>query len=355
MADAGTYFKPKNYINNLSGLRKTHAIYLGECLKDLSESLHDGLPSVEKFSFGHLFQLKPTRNLYDKLLDLLKEKSIRRQVDHETIISKIDVKPIFDEFLDECSKITIVTDKMRSKIESRSEKIASSMTDILAKTSDLKPNLKDRMDTFVEKIESNKPNFDNIGFSGGKEIVKISPKNVLNNLSGVRKVHGIHLGECLKDISETIHDGLSSAKDKIAFRNVFQMKAGRNLFDKLLDLLKEKAIERQTHREVVISKIDVKPIFDEFLDECGKVVTITNTLRNKIDTKMEKLASTMTEILEKASDFKPNIKDRVDTIAEKIGSNKPNFDNVGLNGGKEIFKILPDKKYDEHDFDYNDY
>lgn len=334
----------------MSDLRKTHAIYLGECLKDLSESIHDGLPSVEKVSFGHLFQLKPARNLFDKLLDLLKEKSIRRQVDHETVISKIDVKPIFDDFLSECSKITTVTDKMRSKIESGSEKIASSMTYILVKTSDLKPNIKDRMDSIAEKIETEKPNFDNIDFS-----VKISSKNVLNNLSGVRKIHGIHLGECLKDISETIHDGLSSTKDKIAFGNIFQLKAGRNLFDKLLDLLKEKANERRTHREVVITKINVKPIFDEFFDECGKVVTITDKLRNKIDDRMEKLASSMTGILEKTSDLRPNIKGRVDSIAEKIGSNKPNFDKGGLNGGKDILKALPAKQYDERDFDYIDY
>lgn len=320
----------------MSGQRKMHAIYLGESMKDLSESMHEGFSSAkEKISFGNLFQLKPARNLFDKLLDLLEEKTAQRHVDREVIISKIDVKPIFDEFLEECSKITTVSDKLREKIESRSEKIASALNDILEKTSELKPNIKDRVDTMVEKIGSNKPNFE-----------KISPKNHLSNFSGPRKIHAIHLGECLKDILETIHDGLSSAKDRISFGNIFQLKPARNMFEKLLDLLKEKAIERQSRREVVISKIDVKPIFDEFLDECGKVVTITDKLRDKVDSRMETLASSMTDILVKTSELKPNIKDRMDSIADKIGSNKPNFDNI---------KILPNKKYDEEDIDHFDH
>lgn len=329
MTDAGAYFKPKNYINNLSGIGKTQAMHLGESFKDISESIHDGLSSKEKISLGHLFQLKPAQNLIDEVLELLKEKAIQRQSNREIIISKIDVKPMVDEFLDECSKITTVSDKLRSKIESRMDKIASTLNDVLVKISDMKPNIKDRMESIVEKIGSNKPTFDNIAFPS-KDSIKIVPKN---NFSGLRKIQAIQLGECLKEIFETIDEGMSASKEKI--RNILQMKPARNLFDKLLELLKEKSIERQKRREVFISKIDVKPIFDEFLDECSKITVVSNKLRSKFESRMDKLASSMTGILEKTSELKPNIQDRIDSVVDKVGSNKPNFDDVDLDDGQE--------------------
>lgn len=329
LGNVGEHFKITNYISNMDGPRKTHAMQLGDGLKDIAESMRDGLEAKEHVALLNLFQLKPARHLFDKLLDLLNAKSIQRHMDRQVVISKIDVEPIFHEFLDECREISSVSYKLREKIDSRMEKIASMMSDILVKISDLKPNLtlKDRMDGFVEKVGSNKPNIDLVGKI---DDIIFLPKNYLINLSGRRKAQAIYLGECLKDISETMHDNLSSAREKILIRNIFKLKATRKLFDKLLELLKEKSIDRQTRREVIISKIEVKPIVDEFLDECGKIVTITDKLRDKVDSRAEKMASTLTGILEKTTESKLNFKDRVNSVADKIGSmHKSNIEHFG--------------------------
>lgn len=339
--DAGANFHSKD-----SGTEKIASSLTGilEKTSDLKSNMKDGVDSiVDKAS-----EFKP--NIKDGLESIGEKASEFKPIlkdRMESIGEKVsEFKPNIKDRMDTIvEKASDLKPNIRDKMDSIGEKVSEfkpnlkdRLESIGEKASEFKPNVKDRLDSIAEKIGSIKPNLDNIPM----------PKNYLQNLSGLRKMHAIQLGGCLKDISGTMHDELSSAKDKISFGNIFQLKPTRKLFDKLLDLLKEKANERKTRREAIISKIDVKPIFDEFLNECSKIVTVTDKLRDKIDSRTDKIASTLTGILEKTSNVGSNMKDKMGSIVDKVGSNKPNFEHGG-NGGK--FSGI---KHDEYEFDYFD-